>query len=384
MPRIGRSESRPARREAAALALALVAAAGFGTARLASARRICRPRLQVVGIPADVGTRPARCTDGDPFCDADGAADAKCDFRVRLCFDGGPGEECDPDDVKRMSIVPTRGLEALSASLDALKAAIVNAPRLSASFRRRYLHDDALGRDSVHHRKEQVVSERQQVRVKFLVGDLDVYQTCRRRAAIEPLLDRRGRSTSRLRGRRGRAWAPPANTDRRWTGRTARTSSRRGSLLMRRGPLTGNRHTGMIARGEAASGQYRGSGAAPRTRGARPVRPLRRASSAVLSPGRRPWRASRPGSAAALARLLVPRSSRLRRAPGPADPRARLAPLYNSGDGGGRRPHAERGDRRPGGHPRSPRRSRLTSSASRPAVHRVSLPVDLIGLLDWP
>src|SRR5438067_10092575 len=72
MPRIGCSESRPARREAAALALALVAAAGFGTARLASARRICRPRLQVVGIPADVGTRPARCTDGDPFCDADG------------------------------------------------------------------------------------------------------------------------------------------------------------------------------------------------------------------------------------------------------------------------------------------------------------------------
>src|SRR5207249_500602 len=123
MPRIGRSESRPARREAAALALALVAAAGFGTARLASARRICCPRLQVVGIPADVGARPARCTDGDPFCDADGAADAKCDFRVRLCFDGGPGEECDPDDVKRMSIVPTRGLEALSASLDALKAA---------------------------------------------------------------------------------------------------------------------------------------------------------------------------------------------------------------------------------------------------------------------
>src|SRR5437763_1240483 len=123
MPRIGRSESRPARREAAALALALVAAAGFGTARLASARRICRPRLQVVGIPADVGTRPARCTDGDPFCDADGAADGKCDFRASLCFDGGPGEECDPDDVKRMSIVPTRGLEALSASLDALKAA---------------------------------------------------------------------------------------------------------------------------------------------------------------------------------------------------------------------------------------------------------------------
>src|SRR5438093_2423144 len=92
-------------------------------ARLASARRVCRPRLQVVGIPADVGTRPARCTDGDPSCDADGAADGECDFRASLCFDGGPGEECDPDDVKRMSIVPSRGLEALSASLDALKAA---------------------------------------------------------------------------------------------------------------------------------------------------------------------------------------------------------------------------------------------------------------------
>src|SRR5437867_334771 len=123
MPRIGRGESTPPRREAAALALALVTAAVFGTARLASARRICRPRLQVVRMPADAGTRPARCTDGDSSCDADGAADGKCDFRASLCFDGGPGEECDPDDVKRMSIVPARGLEALSASLDALKAA---------------------------------------------------------------------------------------------------------------------------------------------------------------------------------------------------------------------------------------------------------------------
>src|SRR5437867_7879614 len=123
MPRIGRGESTPPRREAAALALALVTAAVFGTARLASARRICRPRLQVVRMPADAGTRPARCTDGDSSCDADDAADGKCDLRASLCFDGGPGEECDPDDVKRMSIVPTRGLEALSASLDALKAA---------------------------------------------------------------------------------------------------------------------------------------------------------------------------------------------------------------------------------------------------------------------
>src|SRR5882724_5166207 len=123
MPRIGRSERRPARREAAALALALVVAAVFGMARVASARRICRPRLQVVGIPADAGTRPLRCTDGDSSCDADGAADGKCDFRASLCFDARPGEECDPDDVKRMSIVPARALEALSASLDALKAA---------------------------------------------------------------------------------------------------------------------------------------------------------------------------------------------------------------------------------------------------------------------
>jgi hypothetical protein len=46
----------------------------------------CMMLLDVEGVPGRPGGRVARCTDGDIGCDADGAADGTCVFRVRICL----------------------------------------------------------------------------------------------------------------------------------------------------------------------------------------------------------------------------------------------------------------------------------------------------------
>ena len=43
--------------------------------------------LLVTDVAGASGAHSARCTDGDPACDDDGAANGTCVFRVRLCLD---------------------------------------------------------------------------------------------------------------------------------------------------------------------------------------------------------------------------------------------------------------------------------------------------------
>ncbi len=43
--------------------------------------------MLVTDVAGTASTHAARCADGDPSCDADGIADGRCEFRVRLCLD---------------------------------------------------------------------------------------------------------------------------------------------------------------------------------------------------------------------------------------------------------------------------------------------------------
>jgi len=43
--------------------------------------------MLVTDVAGASGVHAARCIDGDPTCDADGAVDGTCTFRVRLCLD---------------------------------------------------------------------------------------------------------------------------------------------------------------------------------------------------------------------------------------------------------------------------------------------------------
>src|ERR1043166_3605686 len=99
--------------------LAVMVLVGFTTGE-ASARSTCRAKLQIGRAPAPGKGVMARCTDGDPACDADGAADGGCTFSASLCFDQG-GASCSPDDVRRATIAPGAGLEGISAAMEALK-----------------------------------------------------------------------------------------------------------------------------------------------------------------------------------------------------------------------------------------------------------------------
>lgn len=62
-----------------------------------AARTDCMLVTDVAGAAAV--RRTARCTDGDPACDADGAANGTCTFQVRLCLDvhDETASRCGPD-----------------------------------------------------------------------------------------------------------------------------------------------------------------------------------------------------------------------------------------------------------------------------------------------
>src|SRR5262245_37584762 len=83
---------------AAALLATLAFAVPARAARVAgggSARTDCYAELDVNG--AAVSGRVARCTDGDPSCDADGVANDSCTFRVAVCLNQGDARPtCDP------------------------------------------------------------------------------------------------------------------------------------------------------------------------------------------------------------------------------------------------------------------------------------------------
>src|SRR5437016_2659701 len=101
-------------------ALALVILVALTPAPALSARSSCRATLHLGGSGAAANGRSARCTDGDPACDGDGAADGGCDFRASVCFDRG-GASCDPQEVKSTTVVPGPEFEGVVAALDALK-----------------------------------------------------------------------------------------------------------------------------------------------------------------------------------------------------------------------------------------------------------------------
>ena len=107
--------------KAVPFALALVILVALTAAPALSARSGCRATLHLGGSGAAANGRSARCRDGDPACDGDGAADGGCDFRASVCFDRG-GASCDPQDVKGASVLPGPGFEGVVAALDALKA----------------------------------------------------------------------------------------------------------------------------------------------------------------------------------------------------------------------------------------------------------------------
>ncbi len=59
----------------------------------------CLLVTEIVGVAA---AHDARCTDGDPACDADGAANGTCVFRLRLCTNAAGAPACRPDVVTRV------------------------------------------------------------------------------------------------------------------------------------------------------------------------------------------------------------------------------------------------------------------------------------------
>jgi len=101
-------------------AFALMMLVAFGPVPIVSARTSCKAKLKIGGSAAPGTGRAALCTDGDPACDGDGAADGACQFRASLCFDNG-GASCDPADVKSATMTPPPGFEGLSAAFEALK-----------------------------------------------------------------------------------------------------------------------------------------------------------------------------------------------------------------------------------------------------------------------
>ena len=114
--------------------LALMMLIAFAPVPAASARTSCKAKLQIGGSAASGNGRVTLCTDGDPACDSDGAADGGCEFRASLCFDNG-GASCDSSDVKSASMAPAPGFEDLSAALEALKADVAPVCTAAAGVR---------------------------------------------------------------------------------------------------------------------------------------------------------------------------------------------------------------------------------------------------------
>ena len=71
--------------------------------------------MLVMDVAGATGRRAAACTDGDPTCDADGAANGTCTFGVRVCLDAvtGGSPRCHADVVTAAEVVsPTPPLAA--------------------------------------------------------------------------------------------------------------------------------------------------------------------------------------------------------------------------------------------------------------------------------
>ena len=97
---------------AIAAVVAFAFAAPAGASRVAGGgdpRTDCYAELEVDG--ADVTGRMARCTDGDPRCDADGTANDSCAFRVGLSQPGG--FPADLRSAERLTTVKARGAAAV-------------------------------------------------------------------------------------------------------------------------------------------------------------------------------------------------------------------------------------------------------------------------------
>ena len=75
--------------------------------------------MLVTDVAGAAGTNAARCTDGDPACDADGVANGSCTFRVRLCLDA-----TDP----RLPRCAADAVTAASATLAAVEAVLQALP----------------------------------------------------------------------------------------------------------------------------------------------------------------------------------------------------------------------------------------------------------------
>src|SRR5919204_2863791 len=63
-------------------------------------------------VPDGAGVR-VRCRDGDPPCDADGAADGACTFAAVLCLNA---EGCEPGRLERVRVVGRRGRRVAQAA----------------------------------------------------------------------------------------------------------------------------------------------------------------------------------------------------------------------------------------------------------------------------
>jgi cysteine-rich repeat protein len=106
----------------------------------------------------DLEGRPSRtlhCTEGDPACDYDGAADGVCTFHVALCFNvndrrthnGAAAPACSPSNIERVRVQTTsafrdgRASEAIEArNQQALESALGG---LGAVVRGRCINDEA-------------------------------------------------------------------------------------------------------------------------------------------------------------------------------------------------------------------------------------------------
>lgn len=82
----------------------------------------CMVVTDVVGVSAGLRARTVRCRDGDPSCDADGTADGRCAFRLRLCLGAMEMGGCHAD------VVVGAELRRADPALAALVVALADVP----------------------------------------------------------------------------------------------------------------------------------------------------------------------------------------------------------------------------------------------------------------
>jgi hypothetical protein len=81
----------------------------------------CMVVTEVAGVPAPPPARRARCTDGDPACDADGRVDGSCRLHIRLCMMSVGSSRCHADVVTDAAVGPAMpALAPLAAALAAV------------------------------------------------------------------------------------------------------------------------------------------------------------------------------------------------------------------------------------------------------------------------